>query len=63
MVQGWSQVSQTIFNEILSAPTPHKFFESLCFFSLSTSRIFFDEYFVVKSRLRVITVQKINATI
>ncbi len=31
MVQGWSQVSQTSFSQILSAPSPHKIFKKLCF--------------------------------
>jgi hypothetical protein len=45
-------VSQTSFSEILSAPTPHKILESLCFFSVRQLQGFFDEYFLVKSHLR-----------
>ncbi len=52
MIQGWSQVSQTSSSQIPSAPTPHKIFESLCFFSVCQLQGFFDEYFVVKSQFR-----------
>jgi hypothetical protein len=41
MVQGWSQVSQTSFSQILSAPTLNKIFESLCFFSVCQPQGFF----------------------
>jgi hypothetical protein len=50
MVQGWSQTS---FSQILSAPTPNKIFESLCFSASVNFKAFFDTYFVVKSHLRV----------
>jgi hypothetical protein len=49
MVQGWFQVSQTSFSQILSASSPHKVFESLCFSASVNFKAFFDEYFVVKS--------------
>jgi hypothetical protein len=52
--EGWSQVSQTTFSQILSASSPHKIFENLCFFSVCQLQGFFDEYFVVKSHLCVL---------
>ncbi len=54
MAQGWSQVSQTSFSQILSAPSPNKIFNSLCFFSVCPLQGFFDTYFAVKSHLRVL---------
>jgi hypothetical protein len=53
MVQGWSQVSQTSFNQILSDPNLYKFFRKFVFFSVYQLQGFFDTYFVVKSHLRV----------
>jgi hypothetical protein len=46
MVQGWSKVSQTSLIEILSALSHHKFFFNF--------KDFFDDYFVAKSRLRLL---------
>ncbi len=54
MVQGWSQVSQTSFSQILSAPSLNKIFKSLCFFSVCQLQRFFYRYFAVKSYLRVL---------
>jgi hypothetical protein len=51
--RGWFQVSQTSFSKILSAPTPHKVFESLCFSASVNFKAFFDKYFLVKSHLCV----------
>jgi hypothetical protein len=41
MVQGWSQVSQTSFSQILSAPSLNKIFKSLSFFSVCQLQGFF----------------------
>ncbi len=54
MVQGWSQVYQTSFSQILSAPSPNKIFKSLCLFSVCQLQGFFDRYLAVKSYLRVL---------
>ncbi len=53
MDEGWSQVSQTTFIEIRSDASLNKVVKSLCFGTSSNFKACFDEYFVVKCRLRV----------
>jgi hypothetical protein len=54
MDEGLSQVSQTSFSQILSAPTLNKIFKSLCFSASVNFKAFFGTYFVIKSHLRVL---------
>jgi hypothetical protein len=53
MDEGWSQVSQTTFIEIRSDASLNKVVKNLCFGTSANFKACFDEYFVVKCRLRV----------